>query len=240
LAGPRGKVVVSVYVNPTQFAPSEDLAAYPRDLASDTKKCRQAGADILFAPDDAGMYPARGGLKFSAFVEEQTLSRPMEGASRPTHFRGVATVVAKLFNIALPDFAVFGAKDFQQVAVVSKMALDLNFPVKIVVAETRREPDGLAMSSRNRYLSPEERAQAVCLNESIKLARALVKHGPVAAAEMKARVAELVAKRPAARLDYVEVFNPRDLVPLETVSRGARLALAVFLGKTRLIDNGVL
>jgi pantoate--beta-alanine ligase len=240
LAGGGGVVSLSVYVNPTQFAPSEDLAAYPRNLAADAKKCRAAGVDFLFAPDDAGMYPVQDGIKFSSFVEEETFSRPMEGMSRPTHFRGVATVVAKLFNIVLPDFAVFGAKDYQQAAVVSKMALDLNFPVKIVVGETRREPDGLAMSSRNRYLSPNERAQALCLIEAVKMARGRARRGPVAAAELKARVAELVATRPSARLDYVEVFDPRDFRPVETARRGSRVALAVFIGKTRLIDNGLL
>src|SRR5688572_2594426 len=148
LVGPKGIVVVSIFVNPTQFAPTEDLARYPRDLARDRQLCREAGTDVLFVPREKEMYP--GG--FSTYVVEEKLSRSMEGASRPTHFRGVTTVVLKLFNIVLPDVAVFGAKDFQQAAVVRRMVRDLDVPVKIVVAPTMRERDGLAMSSRNKYL----------------------------------------------------------------------------------------
>ena len=169
--GKSGKVVVSIYVNPTQFAPTEDLSKYPRDLKRDLKFCREAGVDVVFTPSDAEMYPGGGGtdilpvnspqrytskmpvpLPFSTYVVEEKLSRTMEGASRPTHFRGVTTVVAKLFNIVLPDMAVFGQKDFQQAAVIQRMVVDLNFPVKIIVAPTLRERDGLAMSSRNKYL----------------------------------------------------------------------------------------
>src|SRR5213593_3602914 len=157
LVGPKGKVVVSIFVNPTQFAPTEDLARYPRDLKRDRELCRETGTDVIFAPTERQMYPA----DYSTFVVEERLSRPMEGESRPTHFRGVATVVAKLFNIVLPDVAVFGAKDFQQAAVVQRMVRDLNFPVKIVLAPTVREVDGLALSSRNKYLEGPLRAQAV-------------------------------------------------------------------------------
>ena len=148
--GPQGQVVVSIYVNPTQFGPKEDLAKYPRDLERDKKLCREAGVDILFVPDSTEIYPSG----YSTYVVEEKLSRSMEGAARPTHFRGVTTIVAKLFNIVLPDVAVFGAKDFQQAAIISRMAVDLNFPLKVVVAPTVREPDGLALSSRNKYLSP--------------------------------------------------------------------------------------
>jgi pantoate--beta-alanine ligase len=163
----------------------------------------------------------------------------MEGASRPTHFRGVATVVAKLFNLVLPDVAVFGAKDFQQAAVVKRMARDLNFPVKIVVAPTRREPDGLAMSSRNKYLSVDEREQAVALWQAIQQARANVgatKAG-VPAHRLKSELKWLIETRPAARVDYLEFFDPESLRPVTEVRRGAHMALAVFVGKTRLIDN---
>src|SRR5438876_930907 len=173
--GKRGVVVVSIYVNPTQFAPTEDLANYPRDLPRDKKLCRDAGVDVLFVPGDQQMYPAQQAAKFSTCVVEEILSRGMEGVSRPTHFRGVATVVTKLFNIVRPDVAVFGAKDFQQVAIVKRMARDLNFPVKIILAPTVREADGLALSSRNKYLSAEERAQAVALWQGIQLARQTVR-----------------------------------------------------------------
>src|SRR5262249_14916688 len=150
----RGKVIVSIYVNPTQFGPREDLSRYPRDFPRDKKLCRAAGVDLIFAPTNETMYPkADGG--YSTFVDEEKLSGGMEGASRPGHFRGVATIVAKLFNLTLPQVAVFGAKDFQQAAVIRRMARDLNFPLKVVVAPTIRERDGLAMSSRNKYLSPE-------------------------------------------------------------------------------------
>src|SRR3984957_5968591 len=144
--GKSGKVVVSIYVNPTQFAPTEDLAKYPRDLKRDLKMCRAEGADLVFPPGDAEIYPGRAEGEYSTYVVEEKLSRSMEGAARPTHFRGVATVVAKLFNLVLPDVAVFGQKDFQQAAIIRRMVKDLNFPLKIVVAPTFREPDGLAMS----------------------------------------------------------------------------------------------
>lgn len=229
--GPKGIVVASIYVNPTQFAPHEDLAKYPRDLARDTKLCAGAAVDVIFAP--AEMY----GPDHSTFVVEEAVSKGMEGASRPTHFRGVATVVAKLFNIVLPDVAVFGAKDFQQAAVIKRMARDLNFPVKIIVAPTVREADGLAMSSRNKYLNADERAQATVLSRSIQMARAAVKSKTVSAAELKNRVGELIANEPAAKLDYVGFFDPETLSAAERVTRGTQMALAVFVGKTRLIDN---
>ena len=153
--GPEGKVVVSIYVNPTQFAPTEDLAKYPRDLARDKQLCRNEGVDVIFLPGDAEMYPGQDAGDYSTYVVEERLSQGMEGASRPTHFRGVTTVVAKLFNIVQPDIAVFGQKDFQQAAVIKRMVADLNFPVQLIVAPTGREPDGLALSSRNKYLTPE-------------------------------------------------------------------------------------
>ncbi len=235
LVGKQGQVVVSIFVNPTQFAPTEDLAKYPRDLARDTKLCRDAGVDVFFIPPDKEMYPA----DFSTFVVEEKLSSNMEGASRPTHFRGVATVVAKLFNIVLPDVSVFGAKDVQQAAVIQRMVRDLNFPVKIVIAPTHREPDGLAMSSRNKYLSPIQREQATVLWRALQHARKMVKAAPVSAARMKKEMEKLILNQPEARLDYVEFFDAATLEPLSQVQRGARMALAVFFGKTRLIDNGL-
>ncbi|HXG47912.1 MAG TPA: pantoate--beta-alanine ligase, partial [Methylomirabilota bacterium] len=197
--GPRGVVVVSIYVNPTQFGPREDFRRYPRDLKRDAGLCRAAGVDVLFAPRDEEMYP--GGLAnapdpraFSTFVEEGRLSRSMEGASRPTHFRGVTTVVAKLFNQVLPEVAVFGAKDWQQAAVITRMVRDLNFPVKLVVAPTSREPDGLALSSRNQYLTPAQRRQATVLWQALRLAAEQVRRSPagVGVGRLRARVSRLV------------------------------------------------
>jgi pantoate--beta-alanine ligase len=239
-AGPRGRVVVSVYVNPTQFGPKEDFSRYPRDLRRDVQLCRAAGVDVVFCPSDAEMYPGMARGRFSTYVVEENLSRRMEGASRPSHFRGVTTVVAKLFHLVLPDVAVFGAKDWQQAAIVKRMVADLNFPLKLVVAPTVREPDGLAMSSRNQYLTADLRRQAVVLVRSITASRraVTVARRPVPAAKLKARVRQIVGTAPAARLDYVEYFDPETLAPLAKVSRGAQMALAVFLGGTRLIDNG--
>src|SRR5438876_5894379 len=238
--GKLGAIVVSIYVNPTQFAPTEDLAQYPRDLPGDKKLCRDAGVDVLFVPNDRQMYPAGKGADFSTFVVEEDLSRGMEGASRPTHFRGVTTVVAKLFNIVRPDVAVFGAKDFQQAAIVKRMARDLNFPAKIILAPTVREADGLALSSRNKYLSADERAQAVALWQAIQQARQTVRTStePIPASRLNSELKWLIETRPAARVDYIEFFDPETFQPIVKVQRGAHIALAVFVGKTRLIDNG--
>jgi len=250
-AGKNGKVVVSIYVNPTQFAPTEDLAKYPRDLKRDLKLCRDTGVDVVFTPNDAEMYPSETGSRrcesaddprfdkrgYTCVVEEK-LSRTMEGAARPTHFRGVTTVVAKLFNLVLPDVAVFGQKDFQQAAIIKRMVADLNFPVKIIIAPTVREADGLAMSSRNKFLDAEQRAQAVILFHSLQAASLAVKAKPVSAARLKADLKEFITAAPLARLDYVEFFDPETLVPFAQVKRGTQMALAVFFGKTRLIDNG--
>ena len=174
IVGPRGIVVVSIYVNPTQFGPHEDLSRYPRNFARDKKLCRAAGVDVIFAPADGEMYPQNAHGPYSTYVIEESLSRGLEGASRPTHFRGVATIVAKLFNLVQPEVAVFGAKDFQQAALIQRMVRDLNFPVKIIVAPTHREPDGLAMSSRNKYLNPLQRRQAVVLSQALRQAKVTV------------------------------------------------------------------
>lgn len=238
--GKNGKVVVSIYVNPTQFAPTEDLSKYPRDLKRDLKLLRELDVDVVFTPDDGAMYQGKAEGDFSTYVVEEKLSQSMEGAARPTHFRGVATVVAKLFNLVLPDVAVFGQKDFQQAAVIKRMVADLNFPVKIIVAPTLRERDGLAMSSRNKYLDPEQRAQAVILYHALQAASAAVKQKPVAAARLRSDLKRFITAAPLARLDYVEFFDPETLVPVALVKRGMQMALAVFIGKTRLIDNAEL
>ncbi len=249
-AGRNRVVVVSIYVNPTQFAPTEDLAKYPRDLKRDLKLCRAEGVDVVFTPSDAEIYPrwgeapdepARGDARptnFSTYVVEEELSRSMEGAARPTHFRGVTTVVAKLFNLVLPDVAVFGQKDFQQAAIIQRMTADLNFPVKIVVAPTVREKDGLAMSSRNKYLTGDLRRQATVLWHASQTAQATVrKLKSVPAAKLKVELKKLIESAPAAKLEYVEFFEPKTLSPVSSVTRGTQMALAVFIGKTRLIDN---
>lgn len=238
--GKAGKVVVSIYVNPTQFAPTEDLSRYPRDLKRDLALCRKEGVDVVFVPSDAEMYPGKAEGNYSTYVVEETLANRMEGASRPTHFRGVTTVVAKLFNIVLPDVAVFGAKDWQQAAIIKRMVADLNFPLQIIVAPTVREPDGVAMSSRNKYLVGDLRPQAIVLARAIAMVRKTVSATakPVSATKLKAAAAKIIGSAPDARLDYVDFFNPETLLPQKHVKRGTHMALAVFVGKTRLIDNG--
>jgi pantoate--beta-alanine ligase len=251
-AGKNGVVVVSIYVNPAQFAPTEDFAKYPRDLKRDLKLCRSADVDVVFTPSDKEMYPDETRSRrcesadkprfdkrgYDICVVGDKLSQTMEGAARPTHFRGVTTVVAKLFNLVLPDVAVFGAKDWQQAAVIKRMVVDLNFPVKIIVAPTLREADGLAMSSRNKYLAGDLRRQATVLWCGIQIARAAVKKlKTYPATKLKSAVKRLVECEPDARLDYAEFFEPDTLLPVSTVKRGTHMALAVFIGKTRLIDN---
>jgi pantoate--beta-alanine ligase len=236
--GKNGKIVVSIYVNPMQFAPTEDFSKYPRDLKRDLKLCNEAGVDIVFTPGDAEMYPGKAEGNYSTYVVEENLGRVMEGAARPTHFRGVTTVVAKLFNIVLPDVSVFGQKDFQQAAIIRRMTRDLNFPVKIIVAPTLRERDGLAMSSRNKYLAGDLRRQATVLWCAIQIAKfAVQKSKLVSAADLKADLKRLIEIEPDAKLDYVEFFNPETLQRVAQVKRGTQMALAVFVGKTRLIDN---
>jgi len=239
LVGRSGVVVVSVFVNPTQFAPHEDFAAYPRDLRRDLRLCRDTGVDVVFVPETTSMYPRMPGREFSTFVCEERLSGSMEGRSRPAHFRGVTTVVAKLFNLVLPTLSVFGAKDWQQAAIVRRMVRDLDFPVRVVVAPTVREPDGLALSSRNQYLSSGERRQGTILHRAIQAARAAVRQasGRRSAASLKKALRRLVASQPAARLDYIEFFDSATLEPAEWAEPGTHLALAVYVGRTRLIDN---
>lgn len=239
LARKSGIVVLSIYVNPTQFGPSEDFTRYPRDLARDLKLCREAGVDAVFTPEDKEMYPGKAEGLYSTYVVEEQLSKCMEGASRPGHFRGVTTVVCKLFNLVLPDVAVFGAKDFQQAAIIRRMAQDLNMPLKIVVAPTVREKDGLAKSSRNKYLEGGLRQQATALWKSIQMARDLARK-PMKSAALKEKLKAFIEQQPDARVDYIEVFDPETLIPSPEAKPGLQIALAVFVGKTRLIDNGKL
>ena len=237
--GRRGVVVVSIYVNPTQFGPQEDLARYPRDLPRDLRLCRGAGVEVVFTPSDAEMYAGRERGDYSTYVVEEQLSRGMEGATRPTHFRGVTTVVAKLFMLVQPHIAVFGEKDYQQAAIIRRMTRDLNFPVRLIVAPTCREADGLAMSSRNQYLTPEQRQQAVCLYRALCHAREIVRqaHHPVEAHQLRIKLRQEIEARPEARVDYIEFFDPETLRPQAKVQAGHRMALAVWVGTTRLIDN---
>jgi pantoate--beta-alanine ligase len=234
--GRKGRVVVSIFVNPTQFGPKEDFAKYPRDLQRDKKLCRAAGADVIFVPSTREMYPAG----FSTWVTEETLAQGMEGASRPTHFRGVTTIVAKLFQIVQPGVAVFGAKDFQQSAIIRRMARDLNFPVKIIVAPTIRETDRLALSSRNKYLRPAQRQQATVLWRAMQKAKSRAATGAFSATKMKQELRRLIAREPEARLDYIAFYDPDTLEPQKTIRKATQIALAVFIGKTRLIDNAKL
>lgn len=227
--------VVSIFVNPTQFAPNEDFAKYPRDLERDQATCLEAGADVLFLPDASEVYPSG----FQTFVEPGRLAEPLCGAFRPGHFRGVATVVAKLFNMVQPDLAFFGQKDFQQTVVIRRMVRDLNLPVDVVVIPTVREEDGLAMSSRNSYLSEEERARARCLSQGLFAAEEAFRHG-----ERKPKKLLALAKKALAgvdRLQYLELVDAQTLEPLqEPVDRAAALCVAAYVGATRLIDNVVL
>ncbi len=233
LAGKRGSVIVSIFVNPTQFAPKEDLSRYPRPFAADVKLARACGADAIFHPTPDAMYPE----SFSTFVDEHAVSLHLCGAARPGHFRGVCTVVLKLFTITQPDVAVFGRKDFQQCRVIARMVRDLDLPVRLVIAETVREPDGLALSSRNAYLSPDERAHAPVLRRALLAARAAFAKGERSAAKLRRIVEKQIATAPLARVDYISIVDDDSLAPIRTVKNPATLALAVFLGTTRLIDN---
>ncbi|MGB9620476.1 MAG: pantoate--beta-alanine ligase, partial [Armatimonadota bacterium] len=219
-----GFVVVSIFVNPTQFGPSEDYDRYPRALHEDARKCEAAGVDLVFAPSVAEMYPEA----FDTWVEVRGhLTETLEGEARPGHFRGVTTVCAKLFNIVQPDCAYFGTKDYQQLKVIQKMVLDLNLPLEIVPCETVREPDGLAMSSRNAYLSPEERQAALVLNRALDQARATFNSGERRASVVQEAAQRLIEAEPLARIDYVAVRDADTLEPLERIDRPAVLLLAV-------------
>jgi pantoate--beta-alanine ligase len=228
-----GFVVVSVFVNPTQFGPTEDYATYPRTLDADRELSAAAGGDLVFAPTVDVMYPPGA----DTFVDMAGLTDVLEGPSRPGHFRGVCTVVLKLLNIVRPEVAVFGAKDAQQARVVRKMVRDLDVPVTIQVEPTVREPDGLAMSSRNRYLSPAERAVAPRIYQALQAARGRALAGEVDAARLQSALESELAAIPGARVDYAAVVDDETLRPLARIDRPALVAVAVRLGTTRLIDN---
>jgi pantoate--beta-alanine ligase len=226
-------VVVSIFVNPLQFEPGEDFARYPRDLKKDKELLRESGIDALFLPETAALFP-RG---FQTSVEVAELSRKMCGRSRPTHFRGVATIVAKLLNIVSPDYAFFGEKDWQQQLVIKRLVRDLNLPAEIVTLPIVREYDGLAMSSRNAYLKPRERKAAAVLYRALILARREAARGVKDARRILARMRALIKREPAVRLDYLVAVDPATLVDVPTVKGPVLFALAAYLGKARLIDN---
>jgi pantoate--beta-alanine ligase len=232
-AGENGEVAVSVFVNPLQFAPGGDYEKYPRPEEADDGFCRKAGVDILFRPRLEEMYAA----DFSVSVEENALANTLCGRSRPGHFRGVCTVVAKLFNLLSPHAAVFGEKDFQQLAIVRRMARDLNFQIEIIGAPTVREPDGLACSSRNAYLNAEERAQAPMLQRGLQEARRLFEAGERSAEVILGAARNVIADAPLARIDYLELVKADTLQPVAKAGSDSVLAVAAFFGQTRLIDN---
>ena len=226
------KAVVSIFVNPMQFGPTEDLESYPRDLEKDSKFCESLGADLIFHPEPEEMYHDG----FSSFVDMTVLTEELCGLSRPVHFRGVCTVVSKLFNIVQPDRAYFGQKDAQQLAIIRKMVLDLNFDIQIVGCPIVREEDGLAKSSRNTYLSCEERKAALCLSKAVKKGQELIRNG-IAASEVLEPMCEIINGEPLAHIDYVSMVDALSMQPVDAVNADVLVAMAVYIGKTRLIDN---
>ena len=228
-----GEVAVSIFVNPLQFEPGSDYELYPRSEKADEDFCRDAGVDLLFRPSVEETYFDDR----STFVEETSLSSVLEGKSRPGHFRGICTVVAKLFNILAPDVAVFGEKDFQQLVIIRRMVRDLNFKVDIVGVATVREDDGLASSSRNQYLSAEERQQATVLRKALLKGAEMTRGGETSIARVVSAVRETIGQAVLARIDYIDLVDAENLQPIEVVRPNTLLALAVFFGKTRLIDN---
>ena len=229
-------VVVSIFVNPAQFGPREDLSKYPRDLDRDLSLLSPLGVDLVWMPTAEIMYPPA----YQTWVEVEAITRPLEGAMRPGHFRGVATVVAKLFNAVQPHKAYFGQKDAQQAAVIRQMTRDLSYPIEVVICPIVREPDGLAMSSRNVYLDPEQRKAATVLSRSLQAARDMYEHGERDAEQLRARMKEVLAGEPRAEVQYVSCADYDTLEELDRITGKALLSMAVFLGKTRLIDNLVL
>jgi len=226
-------VAASIFVNPTQFGPNEDFASYPRTFDEDCRKLESAGVDILFAPSATDMYPAGN----TTFVDPGAIATRLDGASRPGHFRGVATIVTRLFNIVQPDRAFFGQKDAAQVAVLRHIVRDLNLPVRIAVCPIVREPDGLAMSSRNRYLSPDERIRALILSRALAAAKALARSGETSVETLRAAMLQVFATDSETTLDYAAIVDPNTLLPVANTSQGALLAVAAWIGTTRLIDN---
>lgn len=232
-AGENDKVVVSIFVNPMQFGPNEDLASYPRDLEHDAKMCEEHGVDLIFHPTPEEMY----GESFYSFVDMDVLTKELCGLSRPVHFRGVCTVVTKLFNIVTPDKAYFGQKDAQQLAIIKRMVKDLNMPLTIVGCPIVREADGLAKSSRNTYLSPDERKAALVLSRSIFLGKEMVEKGERDSKKVIAAMTAEIEKEPLAKIDYVKMVDLETMQQVEKIEGGILTAIAVYIGKTRLIDN---
>jgi pantoate--beta-alanine ligase len=229
-------VIISIFVNPMQFGPAEDFESYPRDISGDLEKAKRVGVDLAFLPSVEEIYPEG----FQTKVSLGKVTEHLCGLARPAHFDGVTTVVAKLFNITKAHLAIFGQKDYQQVTVISRMVQDLNMDIKIVGVPTVREPDGLAMSSRNTYLNPEERKSALCLKKSLDLARTMVAGGETSTARVKKALEKMILNHPFTVIDYINLCDPATLEDVETVKEEVLLALAVKVGKTRLIDNGLL
>jgi pantoate--beta-alanine ligase len=228
------RIVLSIFVNPLQFGPHEDFDRYPRNLEGDRQLCRANGVDVIFHPSAKDMYPGKSEL----FVDENDLAKQLCGKFRPGHFRGVLTVVAKLFNIVLPDVAVFGQKDAQQAILIRRMVEVLNFPVKLVIAPIIRAADGLAMSSRNKYLSDDERKQALCLSEALRTARYLYRTGERDGTALKKTMRAVIKRAKPDKIDYIEIVAGQDLKPIARITKeNCLIALAVWIGKTRLIDN---
>ena len=226
------KVVVSVFLNPTQFGPTEDLEAYPRDFEADCKLCESIGAAVVFHPEPSEMYAP----DFCTWVDMDVLSKTLCGKSRPIHFRGVCTVVSKLFNIVTPDRAYFGQKDAQQLAIIRKMVLDLNFDIEIIGCPIIREEDGLAKSSRNTYLNEQERIAALCLSKAVKTGQQIIQTG-MDAEDVLTAMRAVIEAEPLAKIDYISMVDALTMQPAERVDRNVLVAMAVYIGKTRLIDN---
>ena len=238
-AGPTGVVIVTLYVNPTQFGQGEDFDAYPRDLKRDLAICRSEGVNAVFTPSHGSMYAS----PYSTYVNETLLSRQWEGIQRPSHFRGVTTIVSKLFLLTQPHVAVFGEKDFQQAMIIRQMTRDLHFPIRILLGPTLREKDGLAMSSRNAYLTENQRGQAKVLYQMIQLARKELRldpHRKWTSSRLGTVTQKLLQATPLIRLDYMAFVDPHTLQQAKTIRKGIRMLLAAYAGKTRLIDNGSL
>lgn len=229
------RVVVSDFVNPTQFAPNEDFESYPRDIEADARLCSQAGADIIFNPNIDEMY-----VNPLTFVDMREITKVLCGKTRPIHFSGVCTVVSKLFNIVTPDRAYFGQKDAQQLCVIKKMVSDLNFDIEIVGCPIVRESDGLAKSSRNTYLNPEERTAALCLSRSLNIAKAMIEGGETDSDKIVSAIKAEIDKEPLAKIDYIEAVDLNSLKSIDTVKKPMLMAMAVYIGKTRLIDNFII
>ncbi|OCG22028.1 pantoate--beta-alanine ligase [Gilliamella sp. App4-10] len=227
------KVIVTIFVNPIQFGPSEDLASYPRDLERDKIVCEKIGVDLIFCPTASEMYDAN----FNSYVDVNGLTDALCGKRRPGHFKGVCTVVTKLFNITQPDRAYFGQKDAQQLAVIKRMVSDLNFDIDIIGCPIVREADGLAKSSRNSYLSEPERSAAVCLYQAIECANAMIKQGEKSVIVITKAMHDLIVNQPLAKIDYIEFVDLASLTSVDILEKDSLCALAVYIGKTRLIDN---